>query len=124
MSIDKRVVELPENSYVIVANNADNPLRGVTVLKFGRTGRFPIAIQNAAKCFENARLVRTNDGVCSMRDSYGPLCIVAQCEARYAENRGLLLKSTRVREHDCRTRFEIQEFKISERVHRPDPVYR
>src|SRR5437667_1970006 len=120
MSVDKRVVELPENSDVIVANNADNPLSGVTVPKFGRTGRFPIAVQNAAKCFENARLVRTNDGVCSMRDSYGPLCIVAQCEARYAENRGRRLKSTRVREHDCRTRFEIQECRISVCSHCPD----
>src|SRR5262245_63082435 len=112
---DKRVVGLSENSNADFANNADNSLCGLTIPKLGRTGRLPIAVHDTAECIENACLVRANHNVGPICDSDGPLRVVSECQARYAENGGFFLKPAGVCEHNCGGRFQVQEFEIAER---------
>src|SRR5262249_44006847 len=104
------------------ADNPDNSAGCVTVPKFRRAGRFPIAIHYTAECVEDSVLVGANHNVGSLSDGYRPLGVTAQRETWHPENCRFFLKAAGIRQHNCCGGFQIEEFQIAERRHSPDPV--
>ena len=50
-----------------------------------------------------------------------PLGVLAQRQARHAEDRRLLLDAARVGQHDARVRHQLQEVEVAERLDEPQP---
>jgi hypothetical protein len=73
----------------------------------------PITSRYAA---EDAFRLLADEPVGAELDRHRPLGVLAQREARHAEDRRLLLDPARVGEHDARVRDELQEIEVAERI--------